>query len=115
MFSFFSLLIRREYGEDEIVEKENKRNFKLHKWQKKHFFCFAPAAGDFRWMTIIITTVGLVTLLSASYPAAIAKTGDPYFYVKRQFRYIILGLTLMEAVSHLNYQILRKWAKALLI
>ena len=97
------------------MEKENKRDFKLHKCQKKHFFCFAPAAGDFRWLTIIIATVGLVTLLSASYPAAIAKTGDPYFYVKRQFRYVILGLILMEAVSHLNYQILRKWAKALLI
>lgn len=98
------------------MEKKNKRNNNYHGYPNKmNCLCFAPAAEDFRWMTIIITTVGLVTLLSASYPAAIAKTGDPYFYVKRQCRYVILGLFLMEAVSHLNYQILRKWAKALLI
>ena len=78
-------------------------------------FCNRHSDTAFRLLVICLVVIGLIMLLSASYPSAIAKTGDAYYYVKRQLRYAVLGLALMEVVSHLNYQIFRKWAKPLLI
>ena len=80
-----------------------------------NIICLKHADEGFRFLTFCLVAVGLIMLLSASYPAAIAKTGDAYFYLKRQLRYAILGLFMMEGVSRLNYQIFRKWARPLLI
>ena len=73
--------------------------------------------GDlgFHYLILCLVAIGLIALLSASYPASIAKTGDPYFYIKRQLKYATFGILLMEGISRLNYQVFRKAARLLLI
>jgi cell division protein FtsW len=45
-----------------------------------------------QWMTFFWLAVGLLTLVSASYPAGIAESADGFAYVKRQLIGITLGM-----------------------
>ena len=62
------------------------------KKKMKSIFCNRHSDTAFRLLVICLVVIGLIMLLSASYPSAIAKTGDAYYYVKRQLRYAVLGL-----------------------
>ncbi|MBQ3519357.1 MAG: FtsW/RodA/SpoVE family cell cycle protein [Clostridia bacterium] len=56
-------------------------------------------------LVLILVTVGLIAMYSASYPYAYAnRGGDSFFYVKRQVIYCIAGVFVMLAVSKLKYQ-----------
>ena len=93
----------------------NKRNSVKTRLHIQNVLCMCPADASFRMLVLLLVSIGLITLLSASYPTAFSKTGDAYYYAKRQLRYAFLGILLMEGISRLNYQILRHWAKPLLI
>lgn len=74
----------------------------------------------FLLLTVLLVVVGLVMLLSASYPSAYydlkgTTGGDPFFYFKRQLIYAVLGIGVMYLVSRLNYQGLRGLAVTILI
>lgn len=55
-------------------------------------------------LTLTLVIVGLVMMFSASYPWAIQKMGDPYYYVKRQGFFAIGGVIAMIAVSIIPYK-----------
>lgn len=74
----------------------------------------------FLLLTVLLVVIGLVMLLSASYPSAYYDvkdvTGnDPFWYFKRQAIYALLGFVVMYFVSKLNYQGLRGLALTILI
>ena len=74
----------------------------------------------FLLLTILLVVVGLVMLLSASYPTAIydpkdVSGGDAYYYFKRQLLYAVLGFGVMYIVSRLNYRGLQAFALPVLI
>ena len=51
-------------------------------------------------LVLILVTVGLIAMYSASYPYAYAnRGGDSFFYVKRQLVYCGLGIFVMLVVS----------------
>ena len=63
----------------------------------------------FLMLTILLVIIGLIMLLSASYPSAYydikgTTGGDPFYYFKRQAVYAALGFAVMYLVSRLNYQ-----------
>ena len=60
---------------------------------------------------ILLIGVGLVMLLSASSPSALADTGDSYRYFKRQLLFAILGLIAMFAISKIDYRFYQKFYK----
>lgn len=60
---------------------------------------------------ILLLGVGLVMLLSASSPSALADTGDSYRYFKRQLLFAILGLIAMFAISKIDYRFYQKFYK----
>ena len=61
------------------------------------------------WFGLVVTALvalGLVVLSSASEANAMRLHGDPYFFIKRQFAYLIAGVVLAVAVAMFDY---RKW------
>ena len=61
---------------------------------------------------IILLSFGIVMILSASAPSALAETGDSYTYVTKQIIFAVIGLAIMWFVSKIDYRIYKKfyWA-----
>ena len=57
---------------------------------------------------IILLSFGIVMVLSASAPSALAETGDSYTYVTKQAIFAVLGLAAMWFFSKLDYRIYKK-------
>ena len=66
-------------------------------------------------LTLLLTTVGLVMLFSASFPYAYYDTGDPTYFLKRQGIFAVFGVVVMLVVSRVNYQRWRGAAKILMV
>ena len=58
---------------------------------------------------LILLSFGIVMVLSASAPSALAETGDSYTYVTKQVIFAVMGLALMWFVSKIDYRIYRKF------
>lgn len=73
----------------------------------------ARSAPDM-WMIIsivLILTIGLVMVYSASAVLAFHEFGDKFYYVKRQMLFAALGIGAMVVTMNADYWIWRKWAK----
>lgn len=60
-------------------------------------------------LIIILLSFGIVMVLSASAPSALAEGNDAYTYVTRQIQFAILGLAIMWFVSKIDYRIYKKF------
>ncbi len=58
---------------------------------------------------IILLSFGIVMILSASAPSALAETGDSYTYVTKQMIFAVIGLGGMWFVSKIDYRIYKKF------
>ncbi len=58
---------------------------------------------------LILLSFGIVMVLSASAPSALAETGDSYTYVTKQAIFAVIGLALMWFTSKIDYRIYRKF------
>jgi len=61
------------------------------------------------WFGLVVTTLvalGLVVLSSASEANAVRLHNDAYFFMKRQFAYLVVGLVLASGIALFDY---RKW------
>ena len=70
-----------------------------------------PIDLPFLALVLLLTAIGLIMVLSASYASAMynldAATntgGDPLFYFKRQFGFAVLGVVAMFIISKIDYQ-----------
>ncbi|MDD6160267.1 MAG: putative peptidoglycan glycosyltransferase FtsW [Oscillospiraceae bacterium] len=70
-----------------------------------------PMDLPFLALVLLLTAVGLIVLLSASYASAyynldpsVNTHGDPYYYFKRQLFFAVVGVAVMIGVSLFNYQ-----------
>ena len=57
-------------------------------------------------IVLVLLTVGLVMILSASSAYSLRTEGDSYFYFKKQLVFAGIGLLLMFIISRLDYRIL---------
>ena len=57
---------------------------------------------------IILLLFGIVMILSASAPSALAETGSSYTYVISQIQFAVLGLVVMWIASKFDYRIYQK-------
>ena len=75
-----------------------------------------PIDAPFCLLVILLTAIGLVMLLSASFPSAYydPKIRNPTYFFVRQGVFVIMGLSVMFLISRINYQRLRGIAKVLL-
>ncbi len=67
-----------------------------------------PVDLPFLMLTVLLIGIGLVMLLSASYPSAYYSEAvtnhDPYYYFKQQGIFVLVGLVAMYFVSRFDYQ-----------
>ncbi len=72
---------------------------------------FRERGGVDRSMLVIILLLicfGSIMVFSASYAYALSKTGDSYFFIKRQLAFSAIGIALMFGISFLDYRFIRK-------
>ncbi len=74
------------------------------KWQKfsDRFFVGGRMDVGFLVIVIILLSVGLVMLLSASYANANFNEGNPHYYFNRQAKHAIIGVVAMLLASRVN-------------
>lgn len=61
-------------------------------------------------IVLILLTIGLVMLFSASYAYSYAKYGDSYKFIIRQAAFAVAGVVVMLGMSKIPYQFWRKFA-----
>ena len=66
-------------------------------------------------LTILLLAIGLIMLLSASYPSAYYELGKPTYYIARQGRYALLGVLAMIVIAGTDYHRVKCIAKPLLL
>lgn len=93
------------------------------KKKEKSFSSFLNNPVDF---TLVITillllSIGLIMVLSASSPSALAESGNSYSYFSKQLIFAILGIVAMLFISKIDYRFYQKfykhawWISALLL
>lgn len=60
---------------------------------------------------LILLAMGIVMVLSASSPSALAESGNSYAYVSRQAVFAVLGIGLMLFISKMDYHDYAKFAR----
>ena len=75
-----------------------------------------PIDTPFFLLVLLLTAIGLVMLLSASFPSAYYETKDhdPTYYFVRQAIFAVLGVAAMLGISRFNYQRFRGLARPLI-
>lgn len=83
------------------------------KKKEKSFSSFLNNPIDFTLLISIILLLGtgLIMVLSASSPSALADTGDSYKYFSKQLIFAILGIFAMMAISKIDYRFYQKFYK----
>lgn len=85
----------------------------VKKKKEKSFSSFLNNPIDF---TLVITillllSLGLVMLLSASSPSALSESGNSYSYFSKQLIFAVLGLIAMMFISKIDYRFYQKFYK----
>jgi len=55
-------------------------------------------------LVLLLLIIGLCMVYSSSNVWALYKYGDPFFFVKRQFLFMIVGLTMMIFITYIPYR-----------
>lgn len=70
------------------------------KKNKKHHVDIALAI-----VTLVLLSLGVIMVLSASAPSAFRIEGDSYYYFKKQLLYAAIGIVVMFLTSRIDYKI----------
>ena len=84
----------------------------MQKSRKKRSFFNTDGKMDiiFLSLVLIILTIGLVMLFSASYAYSYENYGNSYKFISRQAIFAVAGVAIMLFVSTINYHFYRKFA-----
>ena len=66
-------------------------------------------------LVLILLTVGLVMLFSASHAYAFYNEGNSFYYIERQLFFAVVGTGAMLFASQINHKFIQKWAVILFI
>ena len=104
---------RRPMSREEARVMEERRQRQREKEQEIRELARGPVDLPFLVLVILLTGIGLVMLLSASFPSAYYETDgeNPMFYFIRQGIFAILGISAMLFIGKINYQRFRGLAK----
>ena len=105
---------RRPMTREDALARQQRMQRLREKEEESRELARGPIDLPFCLLVILLTGIGLVMLLSASFPSAYYINGDPTHYFVRQGIFAIAGIAAMFLISHFNYQRLRPLAKPLL-
>ena len=83
------------------------------KKKEKSFSSFVNNPMDFTLLITIflLLSIGLVMVLSASSPSALAQSGNSYSFFSKQLIFAILGIVAMLFISKIDYRFYQKFYK----
>ncbi len=83
------------------------------KRKEKNFSSFLNNPIDFTLLItiLLLLSLGLIMVLSASSPSALAESGDSYSYFSKQLIFAILGIIAMLFISKIDYRFYQKFYK----
>ena len=104
---------RRPLSREEALERQRRRDHQWEMEQQSRELAKAPVDLPFLLLVLLLTAIGLVMLLSASFPSAYYETKDhnPMYYFTRQGVFAIMGVAAMLFIGKINYQRFRALAK----
>ena len=105
---------RRPRTREEARAIRERQQFLKEKTVESYELARGPLDLPFLLLIILLIGIGLVMMLSASFPSAYYINGDPLHYFKRQAVFAGIGIAAMLFISRFNYQRLRMAAKPLL-
>ncbi len=79
----------------------------------KSFSSFLKNPIDFTLLItiLLLLSIGLIMLLSASSPSALSESGNSYSYFFRQAIFAVAGLFMMWVISNIDYRFYQKYYK----
>lgn len=85
----------------------------MTKKKGKSFSSFLKNPIDFTLLItiLLLLSIGLIMLLSASSPSALSESGNSYSYFFRQGIFAIAGLFMMWVISNIDYRFYQKYYK----
>lgn len=90
---------------EEVVQEEENTAARL----TKSVFKGTPDRF-FLILVLLLVSLGSIIVFSASYPYALAKTGDSMYYIKRQVIFLMLGLFFMIIAARFPYKLYQRLA-----
>ena len=94
---------RRPMSREEMLARQERQRLRKEKEQESRELARGPIDLPFCLLVLLLTAIGLVMLLSASFPSAYyeTKNNDPMHYFTRQgvFAIILLALVLVPGVG----------------
>ncbi len=85
----------------------------MSKKKGKSFSSFLKNPIDFTLLItiLLLLSIGLIMVLSASSPSALSESGNSYSYFFRQAIFAIAGLFMMWVISNIDYRFYQKYYK----
>ena len=85
----------------------------MSKKKGKSFSSFLKNPIDFTLLItiLLLLSIGLIMLLSASSPSALSESGNSYSYFFRQAIFAVAGLFMMWVISNIDYRFYQKYYK----
>ena len=71
--------------------------------------------ATFLVLVLVLLTVGLVMLFSASHAYAFYNEGNSFYYIERQLFFAVVGVAAMLFASRINHKFIQKWAVLLFL
>lgn len=107
---------RRPMSREEALARQERQQRRRELEQESRELAKGPIDLPFFILVMLLTGVGLVMLLSASFPSAYYETDgqNPMFYFIRQGVFAIMGVAAMLFIGKINYQRFRGLAKPLM-
>ena len=109
---------RRPLSRQEQLALQERKQRRMEKMEESRELARGPIDVTFCLLVLLLTAIGLVMLLSASFPSAYYEENpshhNPLYYFERQAVFAVLGTAVMLLVSKFNYQRLRGVGKILL-
>lgn len=107
---------RRPMSREEALARQARRARQQEKEQESRKLARGPIDLPFLVLVVLLSGIGLVMLLSASFPSAYYETegANPLFYFVRQGVFAVMGLAAMLLIGKINYQRFRGLAQPLL-
>ena len=107
---------RRPLSREEAQRRQEQRLRQQALEEESRELAKGPIDLPFCLLVLLLTAIGLVMLLSASFPSAYytTKKNDPTYYFVRQAVFAMMGIAAMLFIGKINYQRFRGVAKTLL-
>lgn len=105
---------RRPISREEALARQEKKRRQREREELNRELAKGPIDLPFCLLVVLLMGIGLIMLLSASFPSAYYDDNNPILYFQKQGVFAIAGGAAMAIIGKINYQRFRGAAKPLL-